>query len=105
MGGCTITKVADTQEEVLRLMEKAIKAAQIAGLEPDSELIVLREGDEVASIYIVTIEGHPQTHEPEDIKVHFAATDRGRAFHVGVAGHFGPKPNEGQFVGTIHVHT
>ena len=39
----------------------------------------------------------------EPLSVDFVEVESGRAFPVGMAGLYGPKPDENQIVGTVHV--
>jgi len=102
MGGCTITKVADTMEQLFEYMRGQILAGANSGLWVDSELIVIEPGKDEAKIFKVEYEGEPQD---GDLSVDFKKVQKGRAFHVGIAARFGEKPEPGQLVGTVHVHT
>lgn len=105
MGGCTITRVADTLDQLFSFMEKQIIAAVDSGLYPDSELIVIEHGKDEASIYEVTLNYGDSPPHSGPVSVVFGGVKKGRYFHVGIAGMFGPKPKEGQLIGTIHVHS
>lgn len=105
MGGCTITRVADTLDQLFSKMRKQIINAACLGLYPDSELIVIKLGDEKARIFKVTLEYSNVPFDSVVKRVEFEEVEEGRAFHVGMAGLFGPKPEERQLLGTIHVHS
>ena len=105
MGGCTITRVADTLDSLFSQMEEQIMSAERLGLGVDSELIVIDPEKHESMIFKVILEYEetiPSTY-PKSVK--FEQAKKGRMFHVGVAANFGPKPTAGQLVGTIHVHT
>ena len=53
MGGCTMTKVADTIYEILEEMKQHVYDAIKAGLWPDSELIILNPETEEVNIYLI----------------------------------------------------
>jgi len=100
--GCTITRVAGTLGELLKEFESQVLAATRMGLWPDSELIVINPRKDSARIFRVNV----KTREEflgEPIGVDFVEVESGRAFHVGMAGRYGPKPDENQIVGTVHV--
>ena len=105
MGGCTISRVADTLESLFSIMEEQIMDAECSGLGVDSELIVIDLEKQIAGIYRVDIQ-RDETRPFSYLKgVKFVQVDSGRAFHIDIAGVFGPKPKAGQIVGTVHVHT
>ena len=98
MGGSTITLVADNLEDLFLAIEKQIIAASKMGLYVDSELVVIDPWIKVARFFRVE-------YAPLGTKMSFIEIPKGRVFHVGVAGRFGPKPEPGQIVGTVHVHS
>lgn len=102
MGGCTVSKVTDTIEQLFEYMKEQILAGANAGLWADSELVIIKPGEEKAKLFEVKYEGDPQD---GDLSVDFKETMKGRAFHVGVAAAFGEKPGPDQLVGMVHLHT
>ena len=105
MGGCTITKLATSLTQLFSDMEKAIINAESAGLGVDSELVVIDPTKDKARFFKATLKYDETIPMSFPTGVTFEEVKDGRYFHVGVAGKFGPKPGEGQLVGTIHVHT
>lgn len=105
MGGCTITKIAENKTWLLAEMEQQILRALEMGLWPDSELIIIEHGAEEAEIYKVLVKDNEALPSFGKWIIGFEKVEKGRAFHVGVAGRFGPKPGPDEWVGTIHVHS
>ena len=105
MSGCTITRVADTLDQLFSEMRKQILAAAKTGLEPDSDLVVIDNTKDKARIFKVNVYHDLPFYPKDKVRIDFAEVDKGRTFHVGMAGLFGPKPDEGQLIGTIHVHS
>lgn len=105
MGGCTITKVNADKAALMLEMEQQILAAAEMGLWPDSELVVLAPGAKAAELYKVHVEGVDTIPVTYPTSVRFEKVEKGRGFHVGVAGTFGPKPGPGEYVATVHVHS
>lgn len=98
MGGCTITIVGDTETELLTRMKQQILSAGISGLWVDSELCIINPEETKAKLFKVE-------YIPLGTELKFIEVQKGRAFHVGVSGRFGKKPEKGQLVATVHVHT
>lgn len=105
MGGCTITRVADTLNQLFSDMENQILNAASCGLMADAELIVLDPSKGEGRVFKINLVSSDRPFHPPYSGVEFEEVNEGRAFHVGVAGRFGPKPEKGQLVGTVHVHT
>lgn len=105
MGGCTITRLAESLDHLFSDIEKQIIAAASCGLYPDSELVVIEPNAKVAKLFRTTVKYNDTPFYSAPVGVDFAEVKEGRAFHVGVAGRYGPEPEEGQLVGTIHVHS
>ena len=105
MGGFTITKLATNLTQLFSDMEKAIIDAESARLGVDSELIVIEPTNKDKARLFKAIVRYDEMPPYAPMSVNFEEVEGGRAFHAGIAGHFGPKPKEGQFVGAIHVHT
>jgi len=105
MGGCTITKLATSLTQLFSDMEKAIINAESAGLGVDSELVVIDPTKDKARFFKATLKYDETIPISYPTGVDFEEVEKGRAFHIGVAGRFGPKPEEGQLAGAIHVHT
>lgn len=105
MGGCTITRLSTSLTQLFTDIEEQVLKAYDLGLEPDSELIVIDPAKRFASIFKAILKFDETIPMSYPTGVTFEEVSTGRAFHIGVAGKFGPKPEEGQLVGTIHVHT
>jgi len=105
MGGCTITKVNDSVDAVLHELKEQIYGAITSGLWPDSEVIVLKPSTQEAKIYLIKYTYSKDGRDPLPHSIEFEETENGRAFHVGIAAIYGPKPEAHQYVGTVHVHT
>ena len=105
MGGCTISAIRDTREEVLEDIKAKIIEAANAGLGPDSELVVLQNEAKAAELYTVEIVygTWAEEHLAHDWKL--TPVKIGRAFHVGVAARFNRGMKPGEWIATIHVHT
>lgn len=98
MGGCTITLVGDTEQELLSRMKQQILGACRAGLWVDSELCIINPEKKESKMFNVE-------YAPLGTEIKFTEVKEGRIFHVGVAGKFGKKPEKGQLVATVHAHT
>ncbi len=98
MGGCMITKVGKSVEELLPIMKKQILEAARIGLWADSALIIMNPYNEAVHIFKVK-------YAPLGTELTFHEVEDGRSFHVGIAGRYGPHPEPGQLVATVHVHT
>ena len=98
MGGCTITQIGKNVEDLLETMKKQVLAAAKSGLWVDSALVLIDPENEESRLYRVE-------YSPLLTEVVLTEVPKGRAFHVGVASRYGPHPEKGQMVATVHVHS
>ena len=100
--GFTISKVANSLDELLEEFGGQVLEAVRRGFWPDSELIVIDPRRNTARIFKVDVKSHDECPDVP-VEVGFEVVESGRAFHVGVAGRYGPHPDDDQIVGTIHI--
>jgi len=101
MGGTTITRYGKTEEEVLAQLKEQVLLGREVGLFPDSAAVLIK-GDDL-------VEGEVEKTKAKLFKVsdegEFTETDKGRIFHVGMSARFSKRPEPGEILGTLHLHT
>ena len=105
MGGCTLSAIRDTREEAIEYIKGQIMSAAEGGLWPDSELIVLQEGAELAELYKCHLEYEDTIPVTHPYSVRLERVEKGRAFHVGVAARYNRPLKKGEWIATVHVHS
>jgi len=105
MGGCTLTVIRDTKDEVIRNITDQLIIAARSGLFPDSELVVLQEGAESAEIYKCHLEHEDTIPVSFPYSLRLETVEEGRLFHVGVAARYNRTLQPGEWVATVHVHS
>lgn len=92
MGGTTIVVYGKSQEEVLRKLKEQVLIGSDLGLYPDSSAVLI-SSEEKAKLFDVSDDGD------------FTEVEKGIIFHVGVAARFHKAPEQGEILGTLHMHT